>query len=113
MLLRTKPEQILERANELVTRRTTPIGEFVGQSLQDYLDPAKTDAAELEERVRNFEAKFIQTMKTAEPLIKIRPSVLLSVHERSKSESNYAFTEIPFPEGSRGYAVVKKVLEAQ
>jgi hypothetical protein len=112
-LLRTKPEQILERATALVSGSTTPIGQFVGESLQDYLDPAKTDTAELESRVQNFEAKFIQTIKTAEPLIKIRPDVLLKIHERSRADSSFSFTEIPFAEGSRGYAVIKKVLEAQ
>jgi hypothetical protein len=112
-LLRTKPDQILERAMGLVTQPTTPIGKFVGESLQDYLDPAKTDVAELALRTQNFEAKFIQMMKTAEPLIKIKPSVLLSIHERDKSESSFTFTEIPFPEGTRGYEVVEKVLSAQ
>jgi hypothetical protein len=111
--LRTKPGQILERAIELVSRATTPIGRFVGESLQDYLDPAKTDAAELERRVQNFEAKFIQTIKTAEPLIKIKPAVLLAIHEKAKADASFSFTEIPFAEGSRGYSVIKKVLEAQ
>jgi hypothetical protein len=112
-VLRTKPEQILGRAMELVTRRTTPIGQFVGESLQDFLDPAKADAAEIERRAQMFKQKFVQAMMTAEPLIKINPSALSSIHDKQQSSVNFAFTEIPFSEGSRGYSIIKEVIEAQ
>lgn len=111
--LGVEPADLLLRARELVEDRDSPIGQLVGESLQDYLDDRKVEPAELDDRLNRFRDAFVQTLNTSEPLINVDPRVLMRVHQTEKISSKSLFTEIPFGEGTPGYKVVRKVLEGQ
>lgn len=108
-----EPAEVLDRARWLVEDRETPLGEFVGESLQDYLDERKVEVAELNRRIDRFRDAFLQALQTSAPLVNIDPQVMTRVHEMNAPGVSYMFTEIPFPQGTKGYDTVRKVLESR
>lgn len=110
---RLAPVDVLVRARRLVDDRDSPLGEFVGESLQNYLDEQKVEPGELARRLDKFHDAFVQALETSSPLVNIDPRVLTRVHEVTAPKVGYVFTEIPFPEGTAGYESVRRVLESR
>lgn len=107
-----RSEEILRRSEEWVTQEATAIGNYLGEGLRSYLDPAKSSPKQNAERVAAFEGQLIAALRAGAPLVRINPAVLTRVHGTSPSFS-LQFSEIPLPEKSPARAALKRVLEAR
>lgn len=105
-------EDVLERATEWVQRPGRPIGQYVSESLGDYLDPeaAGVDPSEHARRMQGFTGMLVATIKAARPLVDINPGVLSEVHNQKTVPTTTTFTGIPFHEASPAALALKEVL---
>ena len=89
------------------------IGSVVGESLPGSPQRRTGRAGELARRSNRFHDAFGQALATSKPLVNINPQALSRIHEQDSAGVSYLFTEIPFPEGTPGYTIVRKILESQ
>lgn len=106
-------EALLSRAREWVHRPATAIGHHVAESLRGYLDPDASEPAERMEREERFRAAFTEAIALSAPLVKINASAMRRTHNCEVPAPSYSFTEIPFPAGTNGRAIVEAVMRAR
>ncbi|MBD9697904.1 hypothetical protein IGS67_00105 [Flavimobilis sp. GY10621] len=110
---RLEAADILARADGWVTQPGTAIGAHNSQSLKDYLDPGKVAPDVHARRLERFRGQFIAALNTSAPLVDINASVLAQVHGETRHGFEVFFTEIPFPQGSPGRALVQEILNGR
>jgi hypothetical protein len=106
-------DDLLERATAWLTKGGTPAGNFVTEGLNSFLDPDRSEPQEHSKRLNQFEGLFNASVDAAQPLVSIKKSVLVAVHERNEAPSETFFTELPFSPNSPAGETVRRVLESK
>jgi hypothetical protein len=106
-------EDLLTRATAWLTKGGTPAGNYVTEGLSRYLDPDHVDPQALSQRLNRFEGMFNASVDAAQPLVSIKKSVLVAVHDRDKVTTETFFTELPFAASSPAGEIVRNVLESK
>lgn len=102
-------DDLLGRARNWITRSDTPMGRFLRQSLDRYLNDA-----DLEEKVRaarlvEFDRQLAQTVALSRPLVAIDASAQTDIHGVGVKYVEQ-MTKFPFTANHPGRGVVRKVL---
>lgn len=98
------------RAAEWTTQKDSALGEYVEESLKDYLAPGKADPSEHEKRLNRFRAGFKQALSTSLPLVTVDAATMFRVHGQKKPDYQYVMSRIPFPVGHPAREVCQQVL---
>lgn len=106
-----KSKDLLDRATAWLTKGGTPAGSYVTEGLAQYLDPDHVEPQELADRLHRFEGQFSASVDAAQPLVSIKKSVLVAVHNRDSVPTETFFTELPFSASSPAGKIVREVLE--
>jgi len=106
-------DDILERARVWLSKPGTPAGNYVNESLGRYFDADRVEPAERIKRLGRFEQQFAASVDAAQPLVSIKKSVLIAVHNRHEIRSETFFSELPVAPNSDEAAIVQKVLESK
>jgi hypothetical protein len=107
-----KASDLLDRAQEWVSRRNTALGDHIAESFEEYLSGTTATPAEHDRRIREFGAALKQALATSRPLVQIEPAANAHFHQVDGSAigSNQIITPMPFPKGHPARAVVASVL---
>ncbi|MBU2076224.1 MAG: tubulin-like doman-containing protein [Actinobacteria bacterium] len=106
-------DDLLARAFAWLDRPGTSASRFVHESLNSYLSPDNVEPAEHHGRLERFEQQLAASVDAAQPLVGIKKSVLVAVHQRDTVESEIFFSEFPVSLESPGGQVIKSVLSAK
>ena len=106
-------DALLSRATAWLTKGGTPAGNYVTEGLDRYLDPDHVEPQALSSRLQKFESMFNASLDAAQPLVSIKKSVLVAVHNRNEIPSETFFTELPFSPSSPAGEIVRNVLESK
>jgi hypothetical protein len=111
--VRMSAQELLGRATQWLTKPGTPAGNYVTEGLDHYLDPDQAEPQEHSARLNRFESQLAASIDAAQPLVSIKKSVLVAVHQRNEAPSETFFTELPFSPNSPAAKVVRRVLESK
>ena len=106
-------DELLARATAWLTKGGTPAGNYVTEGLDRYLDADHVEPQALTQRLRRFESLFAASVDAAQPLVSIKKSVLVAVHDRNEAPTETFFTELPFTTSSPAGEAVRRVLETK
>jgi len=101
------PEDYLRRSQLWMERKGTAFYAYLHEDLAAYLDENMKDKAIYTERVRRFREEFSAAVAASEPLVKLNPALLMSVHGKSLGEVTTSVSAIPFPVGGELYKTIK------
>jgi hypothetical protein len=104
------PAALLTRAQRWITRKNTAIGEYVAESLSEYLSGEGIDPAEHQRRLDAFRAALRGGMVTARPLVEIDPAANGHFHGDNSVTPHVVMTPMPFPRNHPARQVVANVL---
>lgn len=103
-------EALKKRAESWVDQPDTSIGNYIRQSLRDYLDPEATDPRRHDQRLQTFRAGFNQVLDTARPLVAIDGPNLLETHGMNAPEFRRIMTVLPFPAAHPAREIASELL---
>ena len=107
----TDPEVYLERARVWMRREGTPFHAYITEDLLSFFDETEVTPGEFAKRRDRYREQLQSALGASEPLVKLNPSLLRSVHDKAINEgTSLVFSSIPFREGTEMHAVTKGVL---
>jgi len=108
------PEDYAERAKRWMLRTGTAFEAYIRQDLRGFFDKEHLSPAVYNARKNSFREEFTSALGSAEPLVKLNPTLLAKVHNKSVGEgTRLVFSSIPFAEGTEMYTIAKSILTAQ
>ena len=105
------PNEYLKRAQWWMERKGTAFYAYLHEDLASYLDENMKDKAELTTRLSKFRLEFSAAVSASEPLVKLNPSLLMSVHGKTVDEVSTSVSAIPFPLGGQLFSEVKLAMQ--
>ncbi len=109
----TTPDQYVERARKWMRREGTAFNSYVTEDLRSFFDEAELAPDVFGRRRDKFREQLQSALGASEPLVKLNPTLLRLVHDKSVNEAtSLVFSSIPFKEGTEMHAVTKQVLGA-
>lgn len=109
----TSPERYVERARLWMRREGTAFNSYVTEDLRSFFDEAELAPDVFGRRREKFREQLQAALGASEPLVKLNPTLLRLVHDKSINEAtSLVFSSIPFKTGTEMYAVTKQVLGA-
>ena len=107
----SEPEHYAARAREWMKRDGTPFNAYIGEDLRSFFDEDALAPDVFASRRERFREQLQSALGAAEPLVKLNPALLRTVHDKAVNEStSLVFSSIPFREGTKMHAVTKGVL---
>ena len=107
----TDPEVYLERARVWMRREGTPFHAYITEDLLSFFDESELTPGEFAKRRDRYREQLQSALGASEPLVKLNPSLLRSVHDKAINEgTSLVFSSIPFREGTEMHAITKGVL---
>ena len=107
----TDPEVYLERARAWMRREGTPFHAYITEDLLSFFDESEVTPGEFAKRRDRYREQLQSALGASEPLVKLNPSLLRSVHDKAINEgTSLVFSSIPFREGTEMHAITKGVL---
>jgi hypothetical protein len=108
------PEIYLDRARTWVLREGKAFGAYIRETLNSWLDTESSTPDVYTQRVKAFREQFTAALGASEPLVKLNPTLLSEVHNKSIDLApQLVFGAIPFAEGSDLYKLTKQILAEQ
>lgn len=108
-------EDVFERAREWAERKSTPLGDFIGQDLDAYLRPIGPDGQAVADhgpRLDRFKDLLSKALQAATPLVALDTNMLARVHPQSHMNTQPAKTRVePLPIDGPAREVAREVLE--
>jgi hypothetical protein len=106
------PNEYLRRAQWWMERKGTAFYAYLHEDLASYLDENMKDKAEFTARLSKFRVEFSAAVSASEPLVKLNPSLLMSVHGKTLDEVSTSVSAIPFPVGGQLFQEVKNAMQS-
>ena len=106
------PLDYLQRAQMWMERKGTAFYAYLHEDLAAYLDENMKDKAVLTERVRKFREEFSAAVASSEPLVKLNPALLMTVHGKTLGEVSTSVSAIPFPIGGELHSSIKTSMQS-
>ena len=108
------PEAYRDRARSWILRDGKPFGAYIRETLNAWLDAESSTPDVYSARVAKFREQFTSALGASEPLVKLNPTLLSEVHNKSIDEPpQLVFGAIPFAEDSEMYTLTKNILASQ
>lgn len=108
------PEAYRDRARSWILREGKPFGAYIRDTLNAFLDKDNSTPDVYARRVATFREQFTAALGASEPLVKLNPTLLSEIHNKSIDEPpQLVFGAIPFAEGTDMYSLTKGILAAQ
>ena len=109
----TSPTRYVDRARNWIRREGTAFNSYVTEDLRSFFDEAELAPDVFGQRREKFREQLQAALGASEPLVKLNPTLLRLVHDKSVGEAtSLVFSSIPFAEGTEMHAVTKQVLGA-
>jgi len=101
----------VDRADQWMTQPDSAFGDFVSQSLLDYLGEGAAPDAELRDRRTRFLTEFGAALSASRPLIDINVGIAAAIHPGVNcSDAANTISPIPFdPDSDFGKAIIEKM----
>lgn len=107
----TSPERYVDRARRWMRREGTAFNSYVTEDLRSFFDEKQLAPDVFGQRREKFREQLQAALGASEPLVKLNPTLLRLVHDKSINEAtSLVFSSIPFAEGTEMHAVTKQVL---
>ncbi|MGF6823113.1 hypothetical protein M2317_002024 [Microbacterium sp. ZKA21] len=109
----TTPDAYVDRARKWMRREGTAFNSYVTEDLRSFFDESELAPDVFGRRREKFREQLQSALGASEPLVKLNPTLLRLVHDKSVNEAtSLVFSSIPFKAGTEMYAVTKQVLGA-
>jgi len=106
------PLEYLGRAQRWMERKGTAFYAYLHEDLAAYLDENMKDKAIFTERHRKFKEEFNAAVASSEPLVKLNPALLMSVHGKTLEEVTTSVSAVPFPISGQLYSSIKTTMQS-
>lgn len=107
----TDPEVYLERARIWMRREGTPFHAYISEDLLSFFDESMLTPDLFAKRRDRYREQLQSALGASEPLVKLNPALLRSVHDKAINEdTSLVISSIPFREGTELHAITKGVL---
>ena len=107
--VRVTVEQLLGRARRWIRRSDSSMGDYLSQSLGEYLKPQGADEHAEAGRLEEFRSLLAQAVAMSRPLVSIDGPTDVRVHGARRTSFREELTPLPFPPGHPGREAVRKV----
>lgn len=108
------PETYAERSKRWMLRQGTAFEAYITEDLRGFFDAENLSPNVYAARKNQFREELTAALGNSEPLVKLNPTLLATVHGKAIGEgTRLVFSSIPFAEGTELYTITKTVLAAQ
>ncbi|HBS75905.1 MAG TPA: hypothetical protein DEB55_16200 [Microbacterium sp.] len=107
------PQEYLTRAKRWMLRKGRAFDSYIGATLTDFFDIDQVKPDELRRRREAFREGLTAALGASEPLVRLNPGLLSTVHGKSIDKSfEPTVSAIPFKTGTDMYEITKSALVA-
>lgn len=105
------PEDYLSRAQMWMQRKGSQFYRYLHQDIAGFLDENMEDRALLIDRQQVFKRQLKESLLASEPLVKLNPGLLMTIHNHTLGELDTVMSAIPFDNGSQAYDITATILK--